>query len=365
MTLEQEAYYQNLMAIKGRSASICVPGMDTGGGGSGGGVGGTTTTAGVRRQPSSSMLRENGQSARQKEDYINSGGGSGVGNTMQIQNTTPTRPRKNGAHRSQSARVIGSNRPKVKRRERDIREYQQHLDLASSEGALRDCQESYNPFLNKVPSSGRLITSASLEMSSNSLYGTPPPQSHQSTPPVVHPPSQSQHHQQLLQQLTTTDSPRDSPKIIRRHSGGGSGSVAPFPGANSNSDRRGSDKSTPEKDKSQIQGAGNFIPVIATPESSPISSRRGNKPQGLPKSPQVSRSGSTRRTNSVKGPRRSTAGFLDVPDRDNNPPAITPDDEDEESYRLRSFSVTPKGKRTKKTNLKISPLSPLQKYNKV
>jgi len=96
-----------------------------------------------------------------------------------------------------------------------------------------------------------------------------------------------------------------------------------------------------------------IIPTIATPEASPHPTRRGNtnnsqqqqqcsnKPIGLPKSPTASRSNSQRRVNSVKTPKRMPERYLDVPDSNQQ---TSPDDEDEESYRLRSFSLTPKGK---------------------
>jgi hypothetical protein len=65
------------------------------------------------------------------------------------------------------------------------------------------------------------------------------------------------------------------------------------------------------------------IPTIATPDASPGMRRKG----------------STRRSVHHAQPRKSTA-FLDVP----NNTGGCPDDEDEESYRLRSFSLTSKGK---------------------
>jgi hypothetical protein len=317
MALEQESsYYQSIMGGKGRSASISAPGFPNM-------EGGMMMTSGGsgRRIPSVTPTapRENGQSSRYREDYPTRPVGSSSASGSTPPSKTPLQ-RKHGAHRSQSARVVGS-KPKIKRRERDLRDYQQHLDLASSEGALplRDCEESYNPFLRKVPSSGRLITSNSGEMSTGSLYGTPPP-----------PPTNSHNnHNHNHTSTPPRDRDRDSPKITRRQSTQGSGGYT--------ESRRGSDKSTPEKEsKKSIPG---LIPVIATPEGSPNPVRRAStKPTGLPRSPQVSRSGSTRRVNSVKG-RRNT-GYLDVPDSNNSPP----DDEDEESYRLRSFSVTPKGK---------------------
>jgi len=370
MTLEQEPYShypqsQNRRSVKGRSASIPAPppGYDNnpssgenrimnpnGGGGGGGGRRGIP--GGILINPSNGT-RENGQSARYHrtsiEDYSqpplppNNGGGpsslkqlggnalppttaKNITNQHQAQ-PNPTTPipssaptttttttttssqqqqqRKHGAHRSQSARVVGS-KPKLKRRA--IRDYQQHLDLASSEGALRDCEDSYNPFLRKVPSTGRLITANSGEMSNSSLYN-PSPAAPQPAPIV---------HQQSSPHSTP---PRDSPKVLRRQS-------------TAFEVRRGSDKSTPEKDR---KGLGT-IPAISTPECSPLPQRRGStKPSGLPKSPQVIRSTSTRRANSVKGRRNTT--FLDVPDRNPSPP----EDEDEESYRLRTFNVTSKG----------------------
>jgi hypothetical protein len=65
------------------------------------------------------------------------------------------------------------------------------------------------------------------------------------------------------------------------------------------------------------------IPTIATPEASPGMRRKG----------------STRRSVHQSQARKSTA-FLDVP----NNTGLCPEDEDEESYRLRSFSFTSKGK---------------------
>lgn len=56
-------------------------------------------------------------------------------------------------------------------------------------------------------------------------------------------------------------------------------------------------------------------------------------------SPNIRRKGSTRRGTSVYH-RKSTA-FLDVPDTRSKP--INPEEEDEDSYRLRSFSFTSKG----------------------
>jgi hypothetical protein len=65
------------------------------------------------------------------------------------------------------------------------------------------------------------------------------------------------------------------------------------------------------------------IPTIATPEASPGMRRKG----------------SSRRSVHQSQPRKSTA-FLDVPSSTGG----CPEDEDEESYRLRSFSFTSKGK---------------------
>jgi hypothetical protein len=65
------------------------------------------------------------------------------------------------------------------------------------------------------------------------------------------------------------------------------------------------------------------MPTIATPDASPGMRRKG----------------STRRSVHQSQPRKSTA-FLDVP----NNTGVCPEDEDEESYRLRSFSFTSKGK---------------------
>lgn len=62
------------------------------------------------------------------------------------------------------------------------------------------------------------------------------------------------------------------------------------------------------------------VPTIATPEASPGMRRKGSSRRSVP--------------------RKSTA-FLDVP----NNTGGCPEDEDEESYRLRSFSFTSKGKR--------------------
>lgn len=336
MTLELEPYYQNLKAAKGRSASISVPActeMETAVMGSSSGVGPVGSGShsrlphqlptGNSRSGSSADFNEashyGSRGSGGNMQILNNGGGSGGG--------TP-RPRKTGTHRSQSARVVGHNRPKVKRREHDICEYQQHLDLASSEGAIRDCQESYNPFISG--STGRLVTSTSLEMSQNSLHhGTPPP-------------GNNMH-------LSTDAAARDSPVIIRRHSGAGC-------------DRRGSadQKSTPDRERLCLGGyAGgvpNIIPTIATPEASPHPQRKGmtqtsqqqqqqqhgsgNKPIGLPKtpSPSVSRSGSQRRVNSVKAPKKTAERYLDVPNKE------SPEEEDdEESYRLRTFNVTSKG----------------------
>jgi hypothetical protein len=61
------------------------------------------------------------------------------------------------------------------------------------------------------------------------------------------------------------------------------------------------------------------VPTIATPEASPGMRRKGSSRRSMP--------------------RKSTA-FLDVP----NNTGGCPEDEDEESYRLRSFSFTSKGK---------------------
>lgn len=327
MTLELEPYYQNLKAAKGRSASISVPGnreMETA----------VLSSATVHAVGSHSRLPHhlptgNNSRGSSASDFneVTHYGSRGSGGNMQILNNTgggggAPRPRKHGTHRSQSARIVGHNRPKVKRREHDICEYQQHLDLASSEGAIRDCEESYNPFLSG--STGRLITSTSMEMSQNSL--------HHSTPP----PANNMH-------LST-----DSPVIIRRHSGAGC-------------DRRGSSdqKCTPDRDRLCLGGYGgipSIIPTIATPEASPHPQRKGvsptsqqqqggNKPAGLPKtpSPSVSRSGSQRRVNSVKVPKKTTTvdRYLDVPSKDSQP--SPEEDDDEESYRLRTFNVTSKG----------------------
>lgn len=65
------------------------------------------------------------------------------------------------------------------------------------------------------------------------------------------------------------------------------------------------------------------IPTIATPEASPGLRRRG----------------STRRSVHHQTPPRKSAAFLDVPDAGLGPM----EGEDEESYRLRSFSLTSKG----------------------
>ena len=67
------------------------------------------------------------------------------------------------------------------------------------------------------------------------------------------------------------------------------------------------------------------LPTIATPEASPGMRRKG----------------SSRRSVHQSQSRKSNA-FLDVP----NSTGCCPDDEDDESYRLRSFSFTSKGKTT-------------------
>lgn len=330
------------MASKGRSSSMCAPGfsaMETQA------IVAAAAAAGRRQQLPPQNLNGRNYSQEDSRQYVTRGSGG----SMHIANatSTPTRTRKqHGAHRSQSARVPGSQRPKVKRREQELQEYQQHLDLASSEGALRDCQESYNPFLNKVPSTGRLVTSTSLEMSQNSLHQQHP--HHQGTPPPIHHHhQQQQQQQQIINAAFLLDAPRESPHLRRRHSGGGY-------------ERRGSADHkglTEQGDKYGYGGGPVIIPTIATPEGSPLlPMRRGgnnggsnmnsnSKPAGLPKSPTASRSGSQRRVNSMKSPRRTQQErYLDVPD---NNPQTSPEDEDEESYRLRSFSLTPKGE-TKK-----------------
>lgn len=342
MTLELDSHYQSLMASKGRSSSMCAPGfsaMETQA------IVAAAAAAGRRQQLPPQNLNGRNYSQEDSRQYVTRGSGG----SMHIANatSTPTRTRKqHGAHRSQSARVPGSQRPKVKRREQELQEYQQHLDLASSEGALRDCQESYNPFLNKVPSTGRLVTSTSLEMSQNSLHQQHP--HHQGTPPPIHHHhQQQQQQQQIINAAFLLDAPRESPHLRRRHSGGGY-------------ERRGSADHkglTEQGDKYGYGGGPVIIPTIATPEGSPLlPMRRGgnnggsnmnsnSKPAGLPKSPTASRSGSQRRVNSMKSPRRTQQErYLDVPD---NNPQTSPEDEDEESYRLRSFSLTPKGE-TKK-----------------
>lgn len=346
MTLELEPYYQNLKAAKGRSASISVPHcteMETAvmGSSSGYGPGASGSHSRLPHQSMSGNSRTGSASDFNEGTHYVSRGSAG---NMQILNNGggggggAPRPRKSGTHRSQSARIVGHNRPKVKRREHDICEYQQHLDLASSEGAIRDCQDSYNPFISG--STGRLVTSTSLEMSQNSLQqGTPPP-------------GNNMH-------LSTDAAARDSPVIIRRHSGAGC-------------DRRGSadQKTTPDRERLYLGGYGaagipNIVPTIATPEASPHPQRKGmtqtsqqqhqqqqqqqqygsgNKPAGLPKtpSPSVSRSGSQRRVNSVKIPKKNMDRYLDVPTKDSQQPSPE-DEDDEENYRLRTFNVTSKG----------------------
>jgi len=340
MSLELDSYYQNLMASKGRSASICAPGLSA------------MEAAAISAAAANNAGRR--QDIHSNHQYASRGSGGSMHITANV-NTTPTRPRKHGAHRSQSARVAGSQRPKIKRREQEILDYhEQHLDLASSEGALRDCQESYNPFLNKVPSTGRLVTSTSLEMSQNSLgngkHGTPPPQKSGGGGGGNGLPLQQINAAFLL----SAEPPRDSPHLRRRHSGGGY-----------ETRRRGSSDQktgTSELDKIAYGSGPAIIPTLATPDVSPLPTRRGapsnannsqqhqqasssnNKPTGLPKSPTASRSGSQRRVNSMKTPRRTQERYLDVPDRERDQQQTSPEDEDEESYRLRSFSVTPKGK---------------------
>lgn len=337
MTLELEPYYQNLRAAKGRSASISVAActeMETSIMGSSSGIGpvGTGSHSRLPHQlPTGNSRSGSAADFSEAAHYgsrgsggnmhiLNNGGGGGGG---------PRQKKSAGTHRSQSARVVGHNRPKVKRREHDICEYQQHLDLASSEGAIRDCQESYNPFISG--STGRLVTSTSLEMSQNSLLqqGTPPPGNN------IH---------------LSADGGRDSPLIIRRHSGAGN-------------DRRGStdQQTTPDRERLYLGGYGgipNIVPTIATPEASPHPQRKGltqqtgqqqhgsgNKPVGLPKtpSPSVSRSGSQRRVNSVKVPKKTMDSYLDVPAKYLPQQPSPEDDDDEDSYRLRTFNVTSKG----------------------
>jgi hypothetical protein len=65
------------------------------------------------------------------------------------------------------------------------------------------------------------------------------------------------------------------------------------------------------------------VPTVATPESSPAMRRKG----------------SSRRSVHQTQSRKSNA-FLDVP----NSTGCCPDEEDDENYRLRSFSFTSKGK---------------------
>lgn len=67
------------------------------------------------------------------------------------------------------------------------------------------------------------------------------------------------------------------------------------------------------------------VPTIATPEASPGMRRKG----------------SSRRSVHQSQSRKSNA-FLDVP----NSTSCCPEDEDDESYRMRSFSFTSKGKTT-------------------
>lgn len=62
-------------------------------------------------------------------------------------------------------------------------------------------------------------------------------------------------------------------------------------------------------------------------------------------SPNIRRKGSTRRGTSVY--QRKSSAFLDVPDHRGGVSGVEgPNDEDEDSYRLRSFSFTSKGKLT-------------------
>lgn len=354
MTLELDSHYQNLMANrKVRSSSITTapPGYS---------AMEQRQYAQQNQQHQQNLNGRNSHYAQQEGErssqqppssaqYGSRGSGGNMHITASNSSSTPTRSRKHGtgAHRSQSARVPGSQRPKIKRRETELQEYQQHLDLTSSDGALSlsssrgggDCEDSYNPFLNKVPSTGRLVTSTSLEMSQNSLH-------HQGTPPPSHLPLS---HLQQINAAFLLDAPRESPHLRRRHSGGGY-------------ERRGS-----TDQKAMIEGGGSgypiIIPTIATPEASPLAGRRGshnnmnqqsgnNKPTGLPRSPTSSRQSSQRRVNSMKCPKRVPERYLDVPaDRENNSSqqqqqqgGSPGEDEDEESYRLRSFSLTPKGK---------------------
>jgi len=333
MTLELDPYYQNLMTSKGRSASICAA---------------SCAEPGANHGATSEHMRGHSNAVRtcSGDQLCLSRGSNGHNNGGNAS------PRKigSGTHRSQSARVVGSNRPKVKKRDahKQLQDYQKHLDLASSDSALQDCQSSYNPFLNqKLSSSGRLITSTSLEMSNNSLYSTPPPPSQ----PVV---GMATAHQVAY----LGDMSKDSPKSMRRHSSAVRRSSADHVG--------GSDRPELNPVFQLNNEMMNVIPMIATPESSPCPNRRNSRPTGLPKSPQPPRSNSARRAQSMKSPRKSPnsssgggsnvpstsksggnenshgrQSYLDVPE--SSAAASSSADEDEESYRLRSFSVTRKG----------------------
>lgn len=216
------------------------------------------------------------------------------------------------ARRSKSERLQGANKPRVKRR--DLALDMDRANSGSLAGGLasnKDQEDPYQSFLRKVPSVGAGLMNDSFNDTpdgSPRLRSTRPPAGTLSKPP-------------LGANVPAISTPDLSPSLIRRatvnsagarQTGGGSRSQL----ANRNSPQVGrSVKDQPLNKRAtsvRVHGA-----------SSSVSGLHGGANQSL---------------------RRST--FLDVPDSPgNNEDDNGSSNVDEDSYRLRSFDLTRKGKK--------------------